>query len=64
MTKILVLSILKAIEDDNFIVSQMVQFFFDTSAKLCEKRRKYWLPSITLFPTLLLKGLIQRVSLL
>ena len=59
--KILALSKLRAIADDNFSISQMVQSVFDRLEKHSRQRRKCWLPAFSPFRTMFSKGIFQRV---
>ena len=54
--KILYQSRLKAIADD-----KMIEIFLWKGRKHCGKRRKWWLPAFSPFPTMFLKAFLYRV---
>ena len=60
--KVLHCSKLKAYADDNIDMTKKFEICFEMGRKQYGKRRKYWLPKFSLFPTLFLKGFSLRVA--
>ena len=52
---------MKAFEESNSNVGQMIQFLIETEVNIVGKRRKCWLPAFSPFTTMFLQGVFLRI---
>ena len=55
------LSKFKAFADNKINATENSNFFFRKGKKHCGKRRKFWLPAFSLFPTMFSRGIFYMV---